>query len=740
MTGVVAGRVTTRADIGGAAPARAAAISVIGSAIGAVTDADGRFLLEHVPAGPIVVRARLLGYRNAERAIRVTAGDTVRIAMVLVPEAQLLSAVRADTRSVDVEMFETRPSVGTLTLGAAAMAGVPKVGEADVVRVVQLLPGVIARNDYSTGLNVRGGEADQNLVLLDGHPIYNPFHLGGLFSTFMDATVGGIEMMTAAFPARYGGRLSSVLDVRSAEETRPGINATIDVSALGASAKLGGMFGDNRGMWSLAGRRTYADAVQRIFTDNLFPYHFRDMHGRASYAFPRDLTVVLTAYVGKDVLDANLAEFDTDTAPSRATQGNWAFDWGNRVLGATLTKTMGNVLLEQRVSTSSFSTLLNLADGAFSQRNQVRDLRASGSLRSRAGSHDAAVGYEVAAHRLRYASGSAETGTTDFDLVQRPRYGAAWVSDVWRLSPRWIVEGGLRAEALNERDWRAISPRLSAKYFLTPDFALTAGAGRVTQFVHSMAGDGPLRYFDIWLASDSFIPVATAWHWVGGLQRRMGEAASLRLEAYVKRYDRVLEANASDDPQRRGDEFFAAEGKSYGVDVLTRWHRGEGLGGWVSYSYGVSSRSRDGVSWWPGHDRRHDLDVVGTWRVSKYRLGARFGYATGTPYTPIVGQVARRMYDPSEDRWGTGEPRLFIEPLGGRRNGARFPSAHRLDLDASREFVARGATFAPYVSVVNAYNAQNVFVYLYNYSTDQPTRRGISQFPVLPSLGVRVVF
>ena len=110
--------------------------------------------------------------------------------------------------------------VGTIVLAAPAMAGVPSAGEPDVVRVVQLLPGVVARNDYNTGLNVRGGEADQNLVLLDGFPIYNPFHLGGLSSTFMDKTVGGIELMTAAFPARYGGRLSSVLDVQSAEDAR----------------------------------------------------------------------------------------------------------------------------------------------------------------------------------------------------------------------------------------------------------------------------------------------------------------------------------------------------------------------------------------------------------------------------------------------------------------------------------------------------------------------------------------
>jgi hypothetical protein len=478
----------------------------------------------------------------------------------------------------------------------------------------------------------------------------------------------------------------------------------------------------------------------------VFPYHFRDFHGRATYAFRGDVRLALTAYAGKDVLDANLAEIESDSAPPEATgagagEGRWAFDWGNRVLGATLAKDFGSrVTFEQRISTSGFSTLLDLGEGAFSQRNEIRDFRLAGSLLARAASHDPSIGYEVATHRIRYASSSSQTGTTEFDLVQRPLSAAVWAEDLWRLSPKWLVEGGLRAEALTGRDWAALSPRVSVKYFATPEIALTVAAGRVTQWQHSLAGDGPFRYFEVWLASDSLTPVATAWHWVAGVEKRMGTTGSVRLEGYRKRYDRVLEANWSEDASVHGDEFVPAEGESYGLDLMARWQPRTAVGGWIAYSYGVSMRSSEGRSWWPGHDRRHDIDIVATWRPSKYRLGARFGLASGTPYTPIVGQLARRVYDPSRDRWGTGDPRILTESLGGARNGERFPPNHRLDLDASREFRRGDATIAPYVSVANAYNAQNVFVYLYNYSTSSPTRRAISQFPVLPSVGVRVAF
>jgi hypothetical protein len=736
--GAIAGRVVLRADT--SAPARGAIVSVAGTSLADTTTAAGRFLIPSAPAGTLTLRVRLLGWRSAERRVLVRAGDTTRVEIVLLPDVQVLEAIRTNARIFADTLGET-PALSTLSLDAAAIAGVPAVGEPDVVRLVQLLPGVVSRNDFNTGLTVRGGEADQNLVLLDGFPLYNPFHLGGLFSTFMDATVGGLELLTGAFPARYGDRLSSVLSVRSAEERRPGVHATADLSALGATARFAGAFDDGAGTWSVAGRRTYADAVQRIFTDDVFPYHFHDLQAHATYALPRGVRLALTAYEGRDILDANLAAFESDSVYSKSSRGRWKFDWGNQLLGVAATKDLGDrVTLEQRLSTSAFSTNLNLGDGAFAQRSEVRELRAAGSLRVHGDVHEPSLGYELAAQRLRYASGSSATRTTDFDVVQRPTSAALWLDDVWHVTTRWTFEGGLRAEAQSARHWAALSPRASVRWEATPLLALTAGVGRITQTMHSLAGDGALRYFDIWLASDSFVPVATAWHYVAGAERRVRDAGLVRVEGYVKRYDRVLEANLSDDPQRRGDEFLPASGLSYGADLLARWQPETGVSGWIAYSYGVSERTRDGFTWSPGSDRRHDLELVARWQLSKYRLGARFGFATGTPYTPIVGGVTRRAYDPSTDRWGTGDPQIVIESLGAAYNSARFPPNHRLDVDVSRDFVVRGALVTPYLGLANAYNAHNVFVYLYSYSTDLPTRRAISQFPILPSAGVRVAF
>jgi hypothetical protein len=176
-------------------------ISIVGTTQGTLADADGRFVISAVAAGERTIRAHLLGYAALDRVVVVRAGDTTRVELRLNAEAQVLNAVRTEARPVDRELFDSKPAVGTVQITARAAEGVPKLGEPDVLRIVQLLPGVEARNDFSTGFNVRGGEADQNLILLDGYPIYNPFHVGGLFSTFIDPTVGDITLMTGGFPA-----------------------------------------------------------------------------------------------------------------------------------------------------------------------------------------------------------------------------------------------------------------------------------------------------------------------------------------------------------------------------------------------------------------------------------------------------------------------------------------------------------------------------------------------------------
>jgi hypothetical protein len=336
--------------------------------------------------------------------------------------------------------------------------------------------------------------------------------------------------------------------------------------------------------------------------------------------------------------------------------------------------------------------------------------------------------------------------TTLHDESRRQR-GTAWglyLDDLWRATPRWLVQAGVRVEGLTAREGMFVSPRLSVKHFLTPDLALTAAAGRFTQWTHSLGReDTPVRIFDIWVASDTVTPVTQAWHALAGIERRIGSRRQARVEGFLKHYDRLLESNPSQDPARIGDEFLSLTGRAYGVDVLLRqFESGEsGVSGWLAYTWSVSTRTFDGVRYFPGHDRRHHLNAVVTWRTGKYLVGARFGYASGTPYTGIIGQLVRRTFDPVSSTWDNpGAPPIDVDGIAAARNDARYPATQRLDLNVSREFQRGRATITPFVSLVNAYNAKNVFLYIFDYSQQPPTRRSISQFPIVPSAGVSVVF
>ena len=749
--GVIAGRVLDATTLDGRA---GAGVKIVGTTRGAIADTDGRFVIAGVRAGDADVRARLLGYKTLERHVTVHAGDTARVELRLEPEATVLPPVKTEARPAERDAFDSRPSVGTVQITARAAEGVPKAGEPDIIRVMQLLPGVEARNDYSTGLNVRGGESDQNLILIDGYPIYNPFHLGGLFSTFIDPTVRDVTLMTGGFPARYGGRLSSVLDVRSAEEVRAGIHGTAEVSVLSSTGALASTFNHGKGTWMVAARRTYADKFVALISSNSLPYHFRDEQSHLTYAFTPTTRLAITAYDGRDALDANIANFG-DSTSANASGGTVRFGWGNTVIGATLMKTLSSherrgasrfflgdsTVLEQRGSVSTFSTLLDLGAGSLTLRNTVADRRLEGSITAHGAAHDRSAGYELASYGITYDATSSQVDARFFGLRQHPTSGALYVDDLWRASPTFLLETGLRAEGLTGRRWLAVSPRVSAKYFLSKDAALTGAVGRFSQWTHSLnREDIPVRLFDFWLASDAVTPVSTAWHYIVGAERWLSSTRYVRVEGFYKRYGRLLESNPQADPTRRNDEFFSVNGDSYGADVLVRQFETGPFSGWISYTYAVAQRESNGLRYFPGHDRRHDLNVVGSWRFKKYLLGVRFGYATGTPYTDIVGEIVRRVYDPGLNAFGTRGSGSQIEFVGGARNGARLPTTQRLDLDAARSFHVRGATIAPYLSVVNAYNAKNVFLYIFDYSKSPPTRQAISQFPLLPSAGVTIQF
>ena len=727
-------------------------------------DSVGRFTFGPVPAGRLRLRVSAFGYAPTDTSVAIRAGEAMSLELRLRAVPQALAPVRSVAKHPDRMRFEEQATPSVVTITGSEVRRVPALGESDVLRSVALLPGVVARNDFSAGFNVRGGEADQNLVLLDGIPIYNPFHFGGLFGTFIDKAVSGVDILTGAFPSQYGGRLSSVLDVKSLEETRRGVHGAAEVSLLSSSLFAGGGVGAGTLSWNFAARRTYADkVVEWLRGNNDFPYHFQDAQLRARLLLPNGGALGLTAYAGKDLLYYE----DDDVGSGVVVPGSpfpdqfenddesITFDWGNKVVGLTLEQPVGTrTRLTQRLALTRFSTNFRLPGDSISLAQSVGELQLAGSVSQARDRHALSLGYEAAWYRTSYREQIRILSEDDDDLEfpdplatdgdttmrQGPALAAVYAEDVWKPNDRWMVRAGLRGEFVSGADWLGISPRLSAKYFVTPTLAITAAGGHYAQWMRAVRNeDLPLRVFDLWLASDENVPVSTSTHLVLGVERWFSDTRFLRVEGYGKTYDRLAEPASTVDPRIRPSLLRFYDGRSYGLDVYLRQLERNGVSGWIAYSYGVTTRERQGQSYWPGHDRRHNLNVVAGYArpEGRWALGGHLGVASGTPYTGWAGVMNRYRYDPLRNVW-SGPRSAGDEEVRGQRNGERFPMYWRLDLSVERRFELGSATLRPYFNLINVFNRKNTFLYSLDASQDPPVIEGVSQLPFLPSFGLRM--
>ncbi|HEY9227967.1 MAG TPA: TonB-dependent receptor, partial [Gemmatimonadaceae bacterium] len=645
-----------------------------------------------------------------------------------------LPAVRTSAERVERQEFTLNTNVGKVSITRSEARSAPVFVEPDVLRAVQMLPGIAARNDYTAGFNVRGGEADQNLILIDGYPIFNPFHFGGVFSTFIDPAVGRVNIYTGALPARFGGRLSSVLSVESANATTSELRGTAELSLISSNASLGRTFHDGQGSWMIAARRTYADAVVNLFKRDAIPYHFTDVQGHLETPIGGGVRLSVTAYDGID-----------EIARQKEEAGELGGAWGNGVIGATLSKTFArgvpggdSLALAQRVSTTRYDVHIDDPRVLFRAANRITDVRTGGSVTLYRPRWTHEIGYELSSVETSYyANGPPGFGDLiPFDsLEQRSRSAGVYGDLLWRPMASLIIDGGVRVDALDSRRGSIVSPRLSLKYFLTPDLAFIAATGRYAQWLHSLGREEQLvQPFQFWVSSASAPSVSRDA--VVGVEHWLSPSRVFHVEAFHKRYERVLvpaSARAFDAP---GDDLVAQSGTSYGADVRLRQLDGGPFSGWLAYTYAVSTRVSDaGARFFPGQDRRHDLNLVGSWRTGAYSLGARVHAASGAPYTPGLGALGRLVYDPTTKRWVPDQ--AGPQDIRGDFNSARVPFYHRVDVSVRRNGHIRGASFAPYLSIVNILNAKNPAGYVYDF-TGQPKRMSFPNLPFAPTFGVSI--
>ena len=360
VTGVVAGLQDSTALFG-------VTVSVPSMGLTTVSDTLGVFLLRSIPRVPLQMVFTRLGLAPDTAALRPTV-DSVRI--FLQTTAVELDPLIATAVPAARRRFEEVAQTSTITIDRTVVQAMPAFIEADVIRAVQLLPGTVAINDYTVGYNARGGEPDQNLIQLDGVQVFNPSHLGGLFSSFDAAAVGDIEYITGGFPAHYGGRLSSILDI----SLRPGkdrFSGTGQVSLLSSKLLLEGPLPGTNGSLLVSGRRTYADRVADWLTNSTLPYYFVDGVAKVAVPLRSGGSISATGYVSRDILDWEFVESELGRDGVRLE-----VSWGNKLLGFNVDSSISLTCVGEakRSQLSPKNEFAEFIAGASVPRKDVEDL------------------------------------------------------------------------------------------------------------------------------------------------------------------------------------------------------------------------------------------------------------------------------------------------------------------------------------------------------------------------------
>jgi hypothetical protein len=748
QTGAVNGFVR---DASNGEPLSYANVYVDKTELGAPASDKGYFYIGRIPAGRYDIAASFVGYATGKRTVTLRPGQTLNVDFELSPGTIAVGEVNV---TAERARFEREVEVSAVRLETKQLQYVPKVGgEADLFRTLQLLPGVVATSDFSNRLYIRGGSPDQNLILLDGITVYNPSHLFGMFSPFISEAVSDVTLLAGGFPAQYGGRLSSVLDVTTKEGNSKKYTGDASVSVIAAQAMAQGPIpwgreegsrgqgiegsGDetrspaSKGSFLVAGRRTYLpDVLLKVFGVDGLGYYFYDLMGKANYEPVKDSRFTLTGLAAEDVLS-----FWDAADPEGMHAG---LKWGNR----------GASLRWNRVFTP---ILYGEVIGAFSNfySNFWVDLGAADTIRMSTDLTDVTLKadmtwYAADHHTLNFGTDcrlsrpglTFEYDTTKFSSGDTIWPLAVYADEKWEVMPgKLFLKPGLRASYYTKGRRFELEPRLGVKYHPRKNTALNLAFGRFTQpMVTLNSTDAVFSIYDMWLPVQEYQKMPTALHYIAGVEQWLKQDVMVQVEGYYKDYNNLLETRYG-QYFTQPESLLSADGYSYGAELMLRKSQGW-VNGWVSYSYMWTRRSIGDEVYHPHYDRRHSVNVVATfphifWGTD---VSAKWTLGTGLPYAGIVGYYPRYVERPD----GVWREWVFTN---GPRDAFRYPVYHRLDVGLTKTWTKKWGEVSAFLDVTNLYNAKNVLIYYWEVGDDGlPKRHSIGMIPILPTLGVKVRF
>ncbi len=735
---------------------------------GTTTNNYGFFSLT-LPAGNVALNASFVGYKAIQKRFYLTA-DTV-VHFQLQPSIQLAEVAVIGTRIPDMISYER---TGTVRMSMEQIHQAPALfGEVDLMRGVQMLPGIQSGSEGFSGIYVRGGGPDQNLVLLDDVPVYNVGHLLGFFSIFNSEAVKQVSVTKGGFPARYGGRLSSVLDVRTKDGSEKELGGNLTLGLLSSGLSLNGPVFKERSTFLLSFRRTYVDALAAIYqigNDERTNYYFFDLNGKINYRFSDKSKLYLSTYWGRDKFYTlyNFQNQVVEILPgtegrevgklndeSNAGWGNFvsALRWNyvfNARLFSNFTFTFSNYrffiglkrndkientwnLYDQRYFSGIHDYNLK-ADLEYylSPRHTIR-FGGSGVL------HRFNPGVDVIRSGIGTSTVQQDTILGDFNVYGQEYH--AYAEDEFALGERWSGNAGIHFSLFRGEGipYWSVEPRLSLRYIVSPRLSLKSTWAEMSQFIHLVGTSGFTLPTDLWLpVSNKIKPMYSSQYSLGvdihfGKNKRVG----LSLEAYYKTLDNLLAYKEStgffDYSTSWEDKLTAGNGESMGAELLLQ-KMGGSLTGWIGYTYAKTTNQfdelNDGKVFAARFDRRHDASVFFNYRFNSRISGSlTWLLGSGNPVTlPEEKNYAPELPFSNQPAYGYSENALAL-------NNYRMPLFHRMDAGLNFTKMRKRGERIWSIGVINLYGRQNPFLLYFKDNesvAEGSTLRNLKQLSLFP--------
>lgn len=743
---------------------------------GAVTNNYGFYTLT-LPAGEVSLEYSYTGYETVVKEFRLTRDTVIHVGLVFSPEMLSGATVTASRSEIGVRGTQ----MSAIEIPVNQIRRVPALaGEVDVIKAIQLLPGVQSGTEGSAGLYVRGGGPDENLLLLDGVPIYNVNHMMGFFSVFNADAIKNVTLYKGSFPARFGSRLSSIVDVRMKDGNDQAWHGSASLGLLSAKVNVEGPIVKGKTTFNVSARRTYYDVLAQpliaLYMRNnredgdqaTGGYYFYDLNAKLTHTFSNRDKLYASYYMGDDRVYARLNMSDGSTD----TRLNLGWNWGNIVGSLRWNHVFGpRLFVNTTVNYTQYRHLLDIngneryqgganTDFTLGYNSLINDLSAAADFEfNPVPEHDIRFGgtfihhtFKPSVTTIRFSESAQKDAAIDTTFGDRNLFtneAALYAEDNWSITPWLKVNLGLRYSlyATSGRTYHSLEPRVSLRALFTDDFSFKASYSEMSQAVHLLSNSNISLPTDLWVPSTDRIEPMRSKQAAAGLFYSLG-VVDLSLEGYYKHMDNVLEYRdgASFFGSTTGWEDKVAMGKgwAYGVEFLVQKKTGR-LTGWIGYTWSKTMRQFDreghvinfGKPFPAKYDRRHDLSITAAYELTKkIDLAATFVYGTG-----VCGSLALQTiqampgYDRQFDYYMLADT-FPVDYLEGRNN-YRMPSYQRLDLGVNFKRTFRNGHHRTIsLSVFNAYNRNNPFL-VYR---DGKQLVQLSIFPIMPSLSYTYEF